>query len=265
MQEMQSIFDFLNAHGGLVKPSDDARLILELIDPHMAEKWQLSKFKNMGESLIYANLIIQALKQESEKKVLIDFGAGSSLPTILALKYTGNDKIKIVSVDNDPEAIAISKKNTEVFGCSNQYEFVVEDFFRFLKHYTPQPKEMVASNLPFLPVPADIGHSNYSFLDAGSDGTKYLTRILDFPWPSGFIIALDWCSLANPQKITNQISSGFRVLFAQAFTSRFGQYSGASDLLPFLLENRRKGISLFHTDEQGTNTFLYVQTLLQKR
>src|SRR5690554_5033341 len=87
---------------------------------------ELTHFKDI-DTFLYSMLIEKALEISPEVEQLVDFGAGSSLPTLCALnkyrsKYS-NKKFSVVAVDIDPKAMEVSKRNAQRMGLADFYEF----------------------------------------------------------------------------------------------------------------------------------------------
>lgn len=259
---------FLSKHHVQVGTISENSVSLDQIITSSSHLPQLTKFRALDDTLLYSNLLVKLFNIVPHSRIttLIDFGAGSSIPTIKALLSSNeHSDVKVVAVDNDPEAIMVSKKNTNEFALSHRYSYSVEDMFSFLSGWDIRPEHVISSNPPYAPVPGGLNDPFFHPANGGLDGTKYIEPLLLHPMPAGTIVVLRWCSLDNPLKIIPIIEHNYDVLHIEAHSSPFGSYTGSEPLRNHLEELRKSGISYFTTNKNGQREFISVGCILKRR
>ncbi len=230
--------------------------------------FQWTDFKASDDTFLYSQLLSKVFKLLSplEMTSLIDLGAGSCIPSIIALLANPHhENLKITAVDNNPETILTSKSNILKAKLLQNYTLVQQDLLDFLRDLQYCPTQIIASNPPYLPVPANTTEENYRSVNGGPDGTKYLHSLLLAPLPAGTILVLEWSSLSNPSLILPLIEKHYEVIFVQASRTPFGTYTGSYILQPYLEFQREQGKSVFFTDQNGQHHFIIVGCILRKK
>lgn len=247
--------------------SEDSVLLNEIIASTLPLP-MLTKFRALDDTLLYANLLTRLLDIVPPTRIntLIDFGAGSSIPTIKALLNSPtHDSLKIIAVDDDSEAIKISKKNVTIFKLFHRYNYFFGDMFDFLSKWELKAEHVVAANPPYAPTPPGIIDPFFHPSDGGWDGIGYIEPLLSHSMPSKTLVALRWCSLDNPIKIISIIKNNYDVLHLDAYCSPFGTYTGAAPLKDHLEKLRELGISVFTVDDDGRRKFISLGCILRRR
>lgn len=227
------------------------------------DKLVMTQFNDMYDTLIYSNLISKALAKNPEVKNIIDLGAGSSVPTLLAVNGTRRKDLKVTAIDIDAEAIAVSKKNADFLGLGAQYSFAHEDITSMVNSLTDGPKTLIVSNPPYIATPEELDHL-YQFIpvNGGIKGSKYILDILSQDYKSGTNIALLWGSLTSPHDIVSIINEKFELTYSEAYKIHFGHYTTDQRLKSHLYKLRDQGEIFFDNDEKG-ETQIVIGTILK--
>lgn len=211
----------------------------------------LTHFDDLYDTLLYSKLISQALTLNSEIEQIIDFGAGSSIPTLLALKETGHNA-RVVAVDIDPRALETSRRNASVLGLSDRYEYQLGSMEEFLEMHNGFDRQtLIVSNPPYIPAPE--GLSDYHFLpvNGGEEGCRYIMNFLEHRYSHNTTLALFWGSLCSPEKVVSAMEHKFEILHAEAVRVHFGQYTSCPLIKDHLYNLREKGRVSFENTSQG--------------
>lgn len=226
----------------------------------------LTHFNDLYDTLIYSRLIRKALELQESPKFLIDFGAGSSVPTLLALKQSKLEDLRAIAVDIDPEALKMSKQNAEALGLSHNYVFQEGSMKSFLQNSTLMKGEiLVVSNPPYIPAPADTNDYHLIPINGGVDGTEYLLDILNYEHPPETTLALLWGSLSNPTKIIPLILEKYDILHMNTTRIHFGNYTKLPRINSHLYDLREKGMVVFDNDEINGETQIVMGTVLRPK
>lgn len=234
---------------------------------------ELSRFNANGDTLQYGDLLSQALKKVPPGDIddLIDFGAGSSAPTMKALlENPDHSNVHVTAIDVDSAALEISSRNATRFGLEERFHFVQQDLIAYLRRHIFALRTFFGGNVPYLPTPESLSNStvasSYNPVDGGSDGTKYLEAILtSHKIPSGSYVALSWSSLTNLTRMMEWIERGYDWIYLQAFVTPFGAYTGSDKMLPYLIEQKKLGNVVFFTDSVGRHYYILIGAILKKR
>ncbi len=227
--------------------------------------YKLTGFKTIHDSLMYSMMIEELLKTVPDGRVstMVDLGAGSSMPTIRALSRVSQHKnLKVIAVDIDTNALALSEHNATIAGMGERYQFVHSDMLTFLETIADRGSLVIAANPPYMPIPQDCKGDFYVPVDGGVDGTRYLEAILQAPMSSGTYVALRWCSLSNPRKIISLIEQNYDVLRIDAHRAPFGTYATLTK--DYLIHQRSQGFSVFST-AQACHSFTFVSSILSRK
>lgn len=225
----------------------------------VSSHFELTQFHDLYDTLLYSRLIGEAIERHPHPERIIDFGAGSSLPTLVALSKI-NSEIPVTAVDVDPEALKISCENAENFHLSHRYDFVqskMEDFD--LK----DPNTIIVSNPPYIPAPQEAHDYRFLPVNGGEDGTKYLLRFLERDYPENTLLALFWGSLTNPSRIIPMINERFEVLYVNAARVHFGEYTSCPVIKGHLEKLLDEGRVAYEKDPEKGEVQIVLGTILR--
>ena len=228
---------------------------------------ETSRFSATVDSYLYGKLISQLLGGLSPaQRTLFDLGSGSCIPTLKALLenplHTG---LRVVGVEQDLDAITISRVNVAKVGFADRYQFVAMDLGKFLAEAQFTCDNLICSNPPYVPVPPSLIETKFDIVNGGEDGTRFLNQILSYPYSTGTHVAVAWSSLSNPLRVISQMEDRFEVLFVQAFRTPLGVYTGSQELSPYLHEQRDLGVSIFWTGKDSIHSYLMLGTILRRK
>src|SRR5690606_16611292 len=85
---------------------------------------RLTQFEDLYDTLLYSKLIKRALELGERRTILMDMGAGSSIPSLLAAKKSEIKPLQVIAVDIDEEAEVTGKYNAKILGLEHIYSFV---------------------------------------------------------------------------------------------------------------------------------------------
>lgn len=212
---------------------------------------KLTHFDDLYDTLMYSCLIRKALTMNPDLKRIIDFGAGSSIPTLLALKDTSHPA-RVLAVDIDPAALDASKANVETLGLSDRYSFHLGSMQSFL-HADPLGGKdtLIVSNPPYIPTP--LGENDYHLLpvNGGEFGGRYILDFLQKDFAPETTLVLLWGSLCDPLKVVPAIVDKYEVLHAEAMRIHFGHYTNLSHVKRHLYNLRNEGVVAFENTPYG--------------
>ena len=265
--------EFIQKHVGQVKDMTHTTgikatdLLLFSDNAASADAYQLSLFDSKDDTLLYGELLTQAVELTSGAFTLIDLGCGSSIPTIMALSNTKRTDVKVIAVDIDPEALVVSKKNAEAHGIGSQYTFVQSKMSDFLSSFDfsstkEQDKIMICTNPPYIATKPELSAKDrwWITVDGGEHGDKFIQEVLNFPYnltesSPDLIFTILWPSLAYPTQIINTIKNHkYEVVYGTGTEIRFGKYTAHDELNPYLLNLREEGIVVFKGDNEDVTT-----------
>lgn len=221
---------------------------------------RLTHFDDIYDTLLYSKLIEKAISYNPGAKRVVDLGAGSSIPSLLAVKNSQRSNLKAVAVDIDPEAKLVGEYNAKVLGLSEDYEFVSSRMENVLEAIT-DPSTVVVSNPPYIPAPPSITDPHFVPINGGHDGTDYMLRLLNHSYPKDTIVAFLWGSLSNPSKLLPVIEERFEVLHVEAMKIHFGKYTTHPEIFEHLCKLREEGKVYFSDDKRQ----LVVGTILRAK
>jgi hypothetical protein len=249
---VQEVIDYVNL------PLEQTGLIDEL-----PPKMEMTHFNDPYDTLIYSRLITRALALHPAVRTVIDLGAGSSLPTLLALR--ANPGISAIAVDIDAEAISVGQKNAKRFGLSQRYTFVQSDIASAIKEISTGPSTLVVSNPPYIATPSAIEDHFFTPIDGGVKGSDYLLQILKQQHPTGTPLAILWGSLTCPEEIIPLIAERYEIIHQEAYRIHFGVYTRHPLIKPYLYQLREQGRVYFEGDEEKGEVQLVLGTILRHR
>ncbi|HXH73652.1 MAG TPA: methyltransferase [Bacteriovoracaceae bacterium] len=257
---------FFKSH--LVRMRDYTNVSLEetgLLKSFSGRNLELTHFNDLYDTLIYSDLIYKALTLNPGINQLVDLGAGSSIPTLLALKKANLLTLKTIAVDLDPEAIEVSKRNAEKFGLSDSYTFLQGSMSSVLSDIKLDEHTLLVSNPPYIPVPPGMKEHYLLPVDGGEDGSLYLEEVLRLSLPYGPTLALLWGSLTNPRKIIPLIEEDFDVLHLEAIRIHFGHYTSLPLIKSYLYLLREAGKVVFGHNEDEGESQIVIGTILRPK
>lgn len=158
---------------------------------------------------------------------ITELTSGSGLVGLHLLRT--DTSARLLGLDIDEEAAAIATQNAETLGLSTRARFVTSDLWapttiELLKTEGPQ---LLVCNPPYVPEPP--GTCMQIEAGAGPHGTAHLLRALELAremQPEA--LALSWCSLADPARVTAAADAAgydLRRLYVSAISD--GEYSGS--------------------------------------
>jgi methylase of polypeptide subunit release factors len=217
----------------------------------LVRELEFTHFNDIYDTLIYSRLIARALRLCPGATRVVDFGAGSSIPTLLALKETARE-IETLAVDVDPEAISVGARNAHHLGLGDRYTFKLADMEGVLRSSTlKRGGDLIVSNPPYIAVPpAELGR-HFVPIDGGPDGCRYLRELINQDYPSGTGLALLWGSLTCPQEILPIIEERYELLHLEAWRVHFGEYTSAAVVERYLERMNEEGQVYFERDADG--------------
>jgi SAM-dependent methyltransferase len=226
----------------------------------------LTHFNDIYDTLIYSNLIAKALLLNPGIKKVYDFGAGSSVPTLLALKKTNAKNVQAIAYDIDPEAESVGKKNAEVLGLTDYFQFRAE----LMQHGLGSSEifeegTLIVSNPPYIASPQECREHHFVPINGGEDGSDLLEKILLQNYSSGTTLALLWGSLTNPRKILPIIESYYEVVFVEAVKIHFGHYTSHPLIKNHLYQLKHEGRISFEVVEKIGEVQTVLGTILKRK
>jgi hypothetical protein len=250
----ESLFkDFLSGIDHLIKDYS-YRPIEEtgLADEFFKHGLRLTHFNDLYDTLMYSRLIEKALSYLKGPGVLIDFGAGSSVPSLLAVKNSPKASVSIKAIDIDPAAKEIGEDNATRLGLRGNYQFIQSSMEDILDSdlITSSPL-VIASNPPYVATPPHVLGQHFVPINGGIDGSHYLKMILERDYPKGTLIALLWGSLTNPAEILPLMTSRYEILATEAMKIHFGEYTTNPLIKNHLYQLREQGKVYFEGEGES--------------
>ncbi|MDB5039202.1 MAG: prmC [Bacteriovoracaceae bacterium] len=263
---LEKFSDFLNRHHAVEKRIDDP----DSSSDFFAEALKLPEivgFTALADTLAYARLLTELLRitAGANSRRLIDLGIGSAIPSIIALRDNPqNLDLKVIGIDTDAAALQTASENAETFGVSRRFQFYQGDFLKVMDDLVLDSKTLIGSNPPYLPVPESVKNSKFSSINGGTDGTFYLKKILQHPFPSGSVLALAWSSLSNPAVIISLMEKNYEILYVHSYIAKFGVYTKSNELAPHLEAERNADRCLYFTGNDGIHRQWILGTILRR-
>lgn len=250
MTQTEQIFvDFLSRYSGPIK--DLCHVPIEETDlyEHYAKfPLKLTHFDDIYDTLMYSRLIQKAIELHEDPEVVMDLGAGSSIPSLLAVKQSGKHHVKAFAVDIDPDAKNIGEHNARTLGLESRYTFIPSRLEAILQQID-SPKVIVVSNPPYIPAPETISDFHFVPINGGDDGTRYMLPLLQHNYAKGSIVAFLWGSLTNPSRVLPLIEERFEVLHVEAMKIHLGKYTRHPEIYSYLCKLRDEDKVLFGEDD----------------
>lgn len=231
--------------------------------PH--HKLEHTHFNDLYDTLLYSRLISKAMEMFPEMQVLVDCGAGSSIPTLVALYNYQGEKPRAIAIDVDPAALEVGRKNASELGLEHLYQFKQGKMQELLKtDLLNKPGSLIVSNPPYIPAPNGTDDYHLLPINGGEDGARYIEEFLKWDFPEGTMLALFWGSLCNPSKVIPMMEEKFEVLYVDAVKVHFGNYTTIPVINNHLHELRDNGIVVFDEEESGSKQIV-IGTILKPR
>lgn len=231
---------------------------------------RLAPFLSIGESILFRDLIQGALtRREGRLRRLIDFGCGSSLPTlgaILPLPEAQRPE-QVWALDINDAALEASRHNVAAAGLAQRYRIEPRDMLEVLAAHAQGalPADLVVANPPYVPAPADAQPGFLTPVDGGTDGLRYLRPLLQGPIERGTWVALVASSLSSPARLAQLVDEGFHVLHCGAHTVPFGPYLKSEPIHAHVQVLRGQGEVDFFGLPDGQQGFITLTLLLEKK
>ena len=158
---------------------------------------------------------------------ITELTSGSGLVGLHLLRTDAS--ARLLGLDIDEEAASIAARNAESLGLSPRARFVTSDLWapttiELLKTERPQ---LMVCNPPYVPEPP--GMCMQVEAGAGPHGTAHLLRAIELARDiQPETLALSWCSLADPARVTAAADAAgydLRRLYVSAISD--GEYSGS--------------------------------------
>lgn len=224
---------------------------------------KLTHFEDLYDTLIYSNLIARSLELRPHTDLVMDLGAGSSIPSLLALKKTKKEKTRSLSVDIDPAAKEVGLANAEALGLRDRFEFHQGQMDAALSGKLGWSESLlVASNPPYIAAPAEASDFHFAPIHGGDDGSRYMLDLLSAEYPKGTTLALLFGSLTNPCHVLPIIEKRFKIHHVEAVKIHFGKYTSRPEIYKHLQELREEGRVVFETGPQG-DTQIVIGAILE--
>ncbi len=102
--------------------------------------------------------------------MVLDMGTGSGVQAVSAASKP--EVFRVVSVDIDPDAVEVARRNAVETGVSEKIDFQVGDLFEGLGDVL---FDWIVFNPPYLPSEGDADEASWS---GGLDGSEVITRFL---------------------------------------------------------------------------------------
>lgn len=247
---------------------DNSKIGLSDIISDTCSELRITGFAALEDIYLYANLLSKYITDIATEQIsgIIDLGAGSSIPTIKAfMSSPKNGQLRIIAVDNDPDAIEVSRSNVSACGLDGRYEFIHDDMLNFINRAEIKKGYIIASNPPYVPTPDKNIVSELELVDGGEDGAKYIGPILSHNYPSGTILIIRWCSLCNPSKIIKVIEDRYDILYMEANTEQFGAYTRMECLKGYLNKLRGENLAVYEEQKDERRELVSVGCVLRRR
>jgi methylase of polypeptide subunit release factors len=216
--------------------------------------------------LLYSKLLTEGCLKAGNAQLLLDLGTGSGIPLFSAL-LKSKTNIRAIGVDNDSFGLQIARENLRLFPELQQIELVHADISTFLQNHEADLNSksvLLCSNPPYLPCPEGLA-SEYDSVNGGRDGTFFLEILLTQSYSPSSILAIQWGSVSNPEKIFSIIKQGFEIEYLQACELPFGKYSVSKPINGHLHDLRTKSKSAFFGPVGGDQSQLVFGALLRPK
>lgn len=263
---MEMLNKFLAKNDAIISSISQETTTAEDVLKGVGVPLRFSQFVALHDTLMYSKLIEQVLHYvpTNEQRKLIDLGAGSSVPTIRALKlHPEYKKIVVDAVDVDDAALQIGHDNAHVAGMADRYSFSQQDMGSYMAGLESSKAHIFITNPPYMPIPPDRGDHFLLPVNGGPDGTKYLEMILRAEMKPGTLLGIRWCSLTNPLKMINLIEGDFEVLYVDAQNAPYGTY--AKMISEYLEELHQCGTICLKRDSNGNRSFMFIGCVLRRK
>lgn len=230
---------------------------------------KLAPFLNIGESILFRDLISKALLHYPKRiERLIDFGCGSSLPTITAILGIAetNRPTQVLAFDVNKEAISASQHNIVASGLASTYQIKNADMLTVLTDTaTIRSANIIVANPPYVPAPAVDSSGFLVPVNGGVDGLRFLRPLLQMPIKSGTLVAIIASSLSSPGLLSDLIDESFNVLSCDSHIVPFGPYLKSEQINSHVMSLLQEGkVDCFQLHD-GQYAFITYALLLEKK
>ena len=228
---------------------------------------RFTHFDDLYDSLIYSNLIMKALKLNPHINQVIDFGAGSSIPSLLAVKKSKRDDLVLIAIDIDPAAEEIGNHNAVVLGVKENYHFRYGTIKEVINQIDKSSSEMlIVSNPPYISSPVNLNKEKYFIpIDGGVFGDEYLLELLRQNYEPGTTLALLWGSLTCPHEVLPEMEERFEIVHVEAYRIHFGNYTNVPIVKEHLYKLKEDGKIFFENDDVMGEVQLVFGTVLKAK
>jgi release factor glutamine methyltransferase len=186
---------------------------------------------------------ISFLKNNPDKRNVIDVGTGSGIIAISIAKYIPD--AKIIATDISPKAIQVAKRNAIKHGVENQIEFVECDLIPQSKVTSLKPDlrlltcDLICANLPYIPTKTLHGLEVYGkeptlALDGGEDGLDLYRKLFSLVKEIVTNNSLYWlCEIEETQGFSSRNLANY--FFPNTKNSLVQDFAGKDRLIEVIL------------------------------
>lgn len=219
----------------------------EFYTPFSRYPLKLTHFDDIYDTLMYSALIRKAIELHESPEAVVDLGAGSSVPSLLAVKESSRRNLRAIAVDIDPNAQEVGEHNAGALGLRDHYEFVSSRLEHVLEGLRSK-NIIVVSNPPYIPAPESIRDFHFVPINGGADGTRYMLPLLRHEYPKGSLVAFLWGSFTNPSRILPLIEERFEVVHVEAMKIHLGKYTSHPEIFSHLCKLKEEDKVVFADD-----------------
>lgn len=236
-----------------------------LTDPYLP-LMKFTHFNDVYDTLVYSRLIEKAIVMNPNINTIIDLGAGSSIPSLLAIKRSGRTEIKNVAVDIDQDAHGIGSENAHALGLNENFSFYMGNMEEAMDKLGPfGPDTLIVSNPPYIAAPEHLKDKFFIPVNGGLLGDDYMLSILNHEFTKGVHLALLWGSLTCPKEILPVMNRQFELMHMEAHRVHFGHYTTTEPLRSHLYRLKESGDVYFeHSDHEGEIQYVFGTILKAK-
>lgn len=235
-----------------------------LVDHYIAQM-KFTHFNDMYDTLMYSKLIERAIMMNPEINMIIDLGAGSSIPTLLAIKRSGRTEIKTIAVDIDQESHGVGAENAHILGLDENFSFYMGNMEEAMDVLGPfGPNTLIVSNPPYVAAPEHLKDKFFIPVHGGIRGDDHILGILNHEYTSEVHLALLWGSLTCPKEIIPVMKRKYDLLHMEAHRIKFGHYTTTEPLRSHLYRLKESGDVFFECEDSGEFQYVF-GTILKVR
>ncbi len=131
------------------------------------------------------------LKEQKDKKLILEIGTGSGIISVMLAVLLKN--IKIIAVDINEKALELAKQNAIKFGVLERIDFRYSNLF---ENVIEDNIFMVVSNPPYIKdsyvLPKNVGFEPKNALFGGVIGDELLKDIIKSNWREKYTLSIVW-------------------------------------------------------------------------